>query len=79
MSNLIPDAVAKALKEARRLAFEANQNTSKYADGINDLANENDGGIMDLADLAAENDGAIVALAEYLDNIEERLSALENR
>ena len=79
MSNLIPEAVARALKDARQLAFEANMRTSQYADDINDLANENDGGIVDVAELAAENDSAVTDLAEYIDNIESRLSALENR
>lgn len=78
----IPADVAKALKEARRLAFEANQQTSIYADGINDLANENDGGIVDVAELAAENDGAVTDLAEYVAELEAelkaRIEALEN-
>lgn len=82
MSNLIPEATARALKDARQLAFEANKKTSQYADGINDLANENDGGIVDVAELAAENDGAVTDLAEYVAELEAelkaRIEALEN-
>lgn len=79
---LIPESVAKELREARRLAFEANQRTSQYTDGINELANENDGGIVDVAELAAENDGAVTDLAEYVAELEAelkaRIEALEN-
>jgi hypothetical protein len=83
MSNLIPEATARALKDARQLAFEANQRTSQYADGINSLANENDGGIVDVAELAAENDGAVTDLADYVAELEAelkaRIDALENK
>jgi len=76
-SNAIPAAIAKAIGDAKKAAFENNQNTSIYADGINNLANENDGGIVDVADLAAENDSAITELAEYVASLEERIIALE--
>ena len=80
--SVIPANVAKEIKEARRLAYEANQRTNQYADGINDLANENDGGIVDVAELAAENDGAVTDLAEYVAELEAelkaRIEALEN-
>ena len=79
MSNLIPEATARALKDARQLAFEANMRTSKYADGINDLANENDGSVIELAELAAENDGSIMDIAEILEAFDERITALENK
>ena len=89
----IPAEIAKALKEARRLAFEANCRTSQYADGINDLAhendtavtdvaeiaNENDAAVTDVAEIANENDSAITELAEYIVSLEERIAALEER
>ena len=75
----IPAEIAKALKEARRLAFEANCRTSQYADGINDLAHENDEGVTDVAEIANENDSAITELAEYIVSLEERIEALEKK
>ena len=77
--SLIPTEIAKALKEARRLAFEANARTNQYADGINNLANENDSGIVDLGEIANENDQAITDLAEYIAGLELRIEVLEGK
>ena len=77
--SLIPANIAKALKEYRRLAYEENSKTSNYADGINSLAKENDGGITDVAEIANENDEAITDLAEYVATLEARVEALEEK
>ena len=70
---------AKALKEARQTSFENNKVIGAYAERVNNLAKENDGGIMDLADLAGENDEAITDLADYVGYLEQRIEALENK
>lgn len=78
-SNAIPAAIAKAIGDARGAAFRDNQNTSIYADGINNLANENSDGELDIANLADENNTAITDLAEYVASLEERIMELEGR
>lgn len=77
-NNELTPEVSKALKELRVLIQHSKSDTSNYTDGVNDLAHENDAGIMDVADIAAENDGAITELAEYIASLEERIEALEN-
>ena len=78
MSKGLDPEVAKALKNARQQAFEANMETSQYADEINDLANENGGGVLDVAGLADENSTAITDLADYIASLEKRIIALES-
>lgn len=73
MSNLIPQAIAKAIADAKKRAFNDNKNTSAYVDKTNSLARENEGGVIDLASLADENSGAILDLAEYVDAIEQNV------
>ena len=77
MAGLTPD-VAKALKSTRDLIQSAKRDNSNYTDGVKVVADENSGGVFDIAELADENSICIEDLAIIVEDLLERVEALEN-
>lgn len=62
---------------------ELNKQLSDFIDMVHGQStegiSENSDGIIDVAELSDENSGSIVELAEMIENLEERVSALEEK
>ena len=77
MAGLTPD-VAKEFKRTRDLIQSAKRDNSSYTDGSYAIGNENSGCVFDIAELADENSLSIEDLAMIIDDLLERVEALEN-
>ena len=78
MAGLTPD-VAKEFKRTRDLIQSAKHDNSNFTDGAYGIANENSDCVLDVADLSDENALCIEDLAEIISDLEERITALENK
>ena len=76
MAGLTPE-IAKEFKRTRDLIQNAKRDSSNFTDGAYSLANENSDCVEDIADLADENSLCLEDLAELINDLEERVSALE--
>lgn len=62
---------------------DLNKRLSDFIDGVHAVStsgiSENQGSVLDVAELSDENSGSIVDLADAIEDLEERVKALEEK